>query len=78
MIHKHNTACMNRPPRAEGYSVLTRKYVASGEYHFEPEWIENRMSTKCRSDMDVYKLGPCKGCTLEQDIEYLIEKGLMK
>lgn len=72
---KHNTACMNKPPRAEGYYVLARKYQANGEYHLEPEWIPNTMSPHCRSDMDIKKVGPCKGCTKEQDVDYFRRQG---
>jgi len=76
MNHKSNTACMKKQ-RQSGYSVLTRRYLPNGEYHLEPEWIKDTMSDKCRSDMDVYKLGPCGPCKYPQDREYLVAQGLL-
>jgi hypothetical protein len=73
---KPHTACMNKK-RKDGYSVLVRKYVPSGEYHFEPHWIEDRSSVGCRSDFDPLKTGACKGCEYPQDVGFLKEKKIL-
>lgn len=71
---KANTACMNKQ-HWSGYSVLTRHYLKNGEYHLEPQWIVDTMSKKCRSDMDIKRVGPCKGCEQEQDVDYFRLQG---
>lgn len=73
---KRNDACMKKQ-RTDGYYVLVRSYVPSGEYHLEPKYIKDVLSTKCRSDMDIHKTGPCNGCQYPQDTDYLKEQGLL-
>ncbi len=69
---KLNEACMKKV-RKPGYYKVVQFLDGSNE----SVWIENTMSDKCRSDMDVHKVKECQGCEQEQDLDYFKRMGLI-
>lgn len=70
------SGCHNRKQFEPGYFVLVRKYMPSGEYHLEPEWIAHAMSTHCRQIGVLIndrweELEDCAGCTAPRDWDYI-------
>lgn len=61
--------CYNAGPPRAGYWVLTRRWCPVDEaYDLAPEFVEHRMSTKCRQTL---QLPECEGCTADKDVEYI-------
>ena len=67
----YRAGCFNRPLRqSNGYAVLVRNYLADGTYHMVMEYIENRMTDKCRQ---ILPLAECEGCTTPKDQYEIID-----
>ncbi len=75
-----NEACMKKV-RQVGYWVKVREYYTldgiEGPYGLVDQFVRNVMSEKCRSDVDIWRTGSCKGCKQEQDFDYFRSQGLV-
>lgn len=67
LIEPDHPGCWNRGPFKATY--LARMSLQN---------IKHVMSQNCRSDFDINREKRCKGCLVEQDIEYFKERGLIK
>ena len=71
-----NEACMKKV-RQDGYWKMETRFDEYGIPDVYMRYIKDTMSDKCRSDMDIHKVGACKGCELPQDFDYFRSQGLI-
>lgn len=70
-LTKHDNpiaGCHSKNMTEDGYYVAVRQYTPSGEYYMKLQWVEHKMSRKCRQTLH---LPECEGCTAEKDVEYI-------
>ena len=75
-VNDSSSGCYNRAEFSQGYTVLVRDYVPSGDYSLTPEWIPHTMSRLCRQtgvliDGKWIELRECAGCLTQRDTEYI-------